>query len=169
MPNVLISCTRVLLAACLLVIPLAGVQAASPPINDWGKGGGFFSDPPRTGVAIRGYDTVAYFTQQAPVEGKPELVHEWMGAKWQFSSQENLELFMADPEKYAPQYGGYCAYGLTRGNLVKIDPEAWAVVDDKLYLNYSNGVQKTWRKDTQKYIRIADEAFPKLLEEKSDR
>ena len=77
----------------------------------------------RTDTAINGYDTVAYFTVGKSVKGQDSLATEWMGAKWKFSSQANLDLFKASPEKYAPQYGGYCAYGVTQGGLVKVEPD----------------------------------------------
>ena len=128
-----------------------------------GEGGGFFSDPPRTEVAIRGYDPVAYFLDGKPVKGSAQFVHTWMGAKWQFASQDHLDRFKAEPAKYAPQYGGYCAYGVASGYLVKIEPEQWAVIDGKLYLNYDADVQARWRKDPEGFIRAADAKFQSLL------
>jgi YHS domain-containing protein len=89
-----------------------------------------------TGTAIEGYDPVAYFNEGRPVEGKSEFSQEWMDATWYFASAENRDLFAADPEKYAPQYGGYCAWAVSQGYTANIDPQAWKVVDDKLYLNY---------------------------------
>jgi YHS domain-containing protein len=118
----------------------------------------------RSGVAIKGYDPVAYFTESKPVEGSSEFVHEWRGAKWQFASQKNLDLFKADPEKYAPQYGGYCAYAVAKNSLAKIDPEAWRIIDGKLYLNYSANIQKRWEKDPPGYIAAANENYPKLVD-----
>jgi len=99
------------------------------------------------GKGAAGYDTVAYFTMGKPVKGSPDFATEWKGATWQFSSAENLEKFKANPAAFAPQYGGYCAYGVAKGSLVKGEPEQWKIVDGKLYLNYSAGVQKTWAKD----------------------
>jgi YHS domain-containing protein len=103
-------------------------------------------------VAIRGYDPVAYFTEGRPVKGEPRFRHEWNGATWQFASRENLERFSADPARYAPQFGGFCAYGVSRGYKVGTDPDAFTVHDGKLYLNYSLPVQDTWRQDTDAYI-----------------
>jgi YHS domain-containing protein len=114
--------------------------------------------------AIRGYDPVAYFTQGRPVKGSPELTHQWKGATWRFASAENRERFAAAPEKYAPQYGGYCAYGVASGYAVKIEPDAWSVVDGKLYLNYDRSVQKSWQSDVPGYIRKADVNWPRVLE-----
>ena len=117
----------------------------------------------RTDTAINGYDPVAYFTVGKPVKGQDGLVTEWMGAKWKFSSQANLDLFKANPEKYAPQYGGYCAYGVTQGSLVKVEPEQFTLRDGKLYLNYDADVQAKWLKDPAGYIKDADAKFQALL------
>ena len=113
--------------------------------------------------AIRGYDPVAYFTQSRPVKGSREFTHPWKGATWRFASAENRDRFAAAPEKYAPQYGGYCAYGVASGYAVKIEPEAWSVVDGKLYLNYDRSVQKSWQADVPGYIRKADANWPGVL------
>ena len=117
----------------------------------------------RTDTAINGYDPVAYFTVGKPVKGQDGLVTEWMGAKWKFSSQANLDLFKANPEKYAPQYGGYCAYGVTQGSLIKVEPEQFTLRDGKLYLNYDADVQSKWLKDPAGYIKDADAKFQALL------
>lgn len=106
--------------------------------------------------AIRGYDPVAYHLEKMPVQGDPAYSFEYNNALWQFSSSENLQLFREDPERYAPQYGGYCAYAMSRGYVVSTDPDAWTIVDDKLYLNYSLGVRKTWLKDVPGYVSKAD-------------
>ncbi len=139
--------------------------AVQPLINTYGEGGSFLSDPPRTDVAIKGYDTVAYFTQNRPVKGLDRFVTSWKGAKWKFSSQENLDQFLKEPEKFAPQYGGYCAYGVAKGNLVKIEPDQFKVVNGKLYLNYDDDVSDDWKKDIPGYVKTADKKFPELLKE----
>ena len=113
--------------------------------------------------AIKGHDPVAYFTQGGPAKGKNAHSHEWMGATWYFANAENRELFVADPEKYAPQYGGYCAYAVSQGYTAKIDPDAWKIVDDKLYLNFSLKVQKLWEEDIPGYIAKADINWPQIL------
>lgn len=113
--------------------------------------------------AIRGYDPVAYFTQSRPVKGSREFTHRWNGATWRFASAENRDRFAAEPEKYAPQYGGYCAYGVASGYAVKIEPDAWSVVDGRLYLNYDRSVQKSWQADVPGYIRKADANWPQVL------
>ena len=94
------------------------------------------------GLAIRGYDPVAYHLQAQPAKGIPQISYQWRGATWLFATAENRDSFQAEPERYAPQYGGYCAYAVSKGRTASIDPEAWRVVDGKLYLNYSRGVQK---------------------------
>jgi len=134
-------------------------MAAEPPINTLKNS--FFSG--RTDTAINGYDTVAYFTVGKPVKGLDSLSFEWMGAKWKFSTQANLDLFKANPEKYAPQYGGYCAYGVAVDTLVKVEPDQFTVRDGKLYLNYDADVQSKWKKDPEGYIRAADAKFQTLL------
>jgi len=117
-----------------------------------------------TGVAIRGYDTVAYFTEGKPVEGNKKFTTEYEGATWRFASQENLDLFLSDPERYAPQYGGYCAYGIAQDYLVKIEPHLFTIVDGKLYLNYDDKVQRQWEEDVPGFIKSADEKFEGLLQ-----
>lgn len=114
-------------------------------------------------LAIRGTDPVAYFTEGKVVEGNSEYESEWQGAIWRFSSAENQELFDSDPEAYAPQYGGYCAKALSEGNVVSSDPEAWKIVDGKLYLNYSPQVQQQWIQDIEGNIALADEMYPDVL------
>lgn len=119
-----------------------------------------FSD--RSG-AIRGYDPVAYFTQGRPVKGSPQFTHRWNGAEWRFASAENRDRFAAAPQTYAPQYGGYCAFGVAGGYAVKIEPDAWSIVDGKLYLNYDQSVQREWKNDVPGYIRKADGNWPAVL------
>ncbi len=118
------------------------------------------------GVAIKGYDPVAYFTEGAPHKGKPEFTAQYRGAIWQFASAENKAKFEAAPESYVPAYGGYCAYGVSQGYLVKIEPDAWSIKDGKLYLNYDKSVQKTWSEKPADYIGIADQKWPGLIAKK---
>lgn len=115
------------------------------------------------GSAIDGYDPVAYFKESKAVEGSNDFVHEWNDAKWYFSSAENKADFIANPEKYAPQYGGYCAWAVSQGYTAPTDPKAWHIKDDKLYLNYSKEVQDTWSKDIPGHIKSADTNWPDLL------
>ena len=115
------------------------------------------------GIAINGYDPVAYFTQRKPVKGVATHSHSWKGATWHFSSAKNKALFAASPEKYAPQYGGYCAYAVSFGATAKTEPEAWSIVGNKLYLNYSLDVRKRWNSDHKGYIAKADKFWPGVL------
>lgn len=113
--------------------------------------------------AAGGYDVVSYFTEGKPKEGKDNHSYKWQGADWLFSSAENLALFKKDPKKYAPQYGGHCAWAVaTKGELVKGDPEQWRVVDGKLYLNYDASVQAMWVKSIPLFIEQGDAKWPGL-------
>lgn len=112
--------------------------------------------------AIHGYDPVAYFKESKPVKGDRKFSLTWNAATWYFASQQNMEAFKANPEKYAPQYGGYCAFGMADGHKAPTDPEAWTIVNDKLYLNYNKNVQQSWKKKTDEYIMTADKKWPDL-------
>jgi YHS domain-containing protein len=114
------------------------------------------------GVAIKGYDPVAYFNDGKPVKGSAQFTHQWNGATWQFASAEHRDQFAKSPEKYAPQFGGYCAYGVSQNHTAPIDPDAWTVLDGKLYLNYSQGVKNTWSKAIPKYLEQAQKNWPNL-------
>ena len=114
------------------------------------------------GVAIKGYDPVAYFTQGRPVKGESAHELQWEGAMWRFSGKENLERVRAEPQRYAPRYGGYCAYGVAVGGLYDIEPEAWSIVDGVLYLNKNLRTREIWRKDIPGYIEKADRNWPGL-------
>jgi hypothetical protein len=144
----------VLAIGLLLTQACSRTSAASSSIN---KG----SD----GVALKGYDVVAYFTEGKPIMGTKEFRHEWQGVKWQFSSAANRDLFAANPSKYAPQYGGYCAFGVSEGHKAKVDPSVWKIVDGKLYLNYDAGVGNEWRKDIPGRIAKANKNWPKVMNE----
>jgi YHS domain-containing protein len=114
------------------------------------------------GQAIRGYDAVAYFTEGKPVKGDEKFVYNWKNANWYFSSKQNLDSFKINPEKFAPQYGGYCAYGMSQGHKAPTDADAWTIVDGKLYFNYNVKVREMWRKNTSEKIEIADKNWPGL-------
>lgn len=109
-----------------------------------------------SGVAIRGYDPVAYFTLSRPVPGSPEIIYRWADATWQFSSESHRDQFIAEPEKFAPRYGGHCAMGIADGFIANVDPEAWTIVDGRLYLNRSAELMKRWRRDPPGHIAQAD-------------
>ena len=129
-------------------------QANSPRIR-------FFKD--NNGLAIRGTDPVAYFTQGSPVAGKPEFAHNWSGATWLFANEEHRDLFAANPKQYAPQYGGFCAWAVSQGYTASIDPQAWKIVDGKLYLNYNKGIQRRWEKNIPGNIEKANANWSKIL------
>jgi YHS domain-containing protein len=112
--------------------------------------------------AIRGYDPVAYFTEGKAVKGNENLTYHWHDADWYFSSTQNLNSFSKNPDKYVPQYGGYCAYGLSEGHKAPTDPDAWTIVDGKLYLNYSKDVRTKWRESEKERIEKADKNWPQL-------
>ena len=114
------------------------------------------------GVAVKGYDVVAYFDQKVPIKGDPKYSYQYNGAKYNFVSTGHLDLFAKNPEAYLPQYGGYCAVGTSMGHKADIDPESWAVLDGKLYLNSSKGAQKLFDKDPNAAIKRADQNWAKL-------
>ena len=114
-------------------------------------------------LAVGGFDAVAYQTQKQAVPGNPQFRVSWKGAEWQFASKENLDLFVAGPERYAPQYGGYCAFAVAAGSTAPGDPKVWDVVDGKLYLNLSTGTQSSWRRDTAGQIRRGDANWPRVI------
>jgi YHS domain-containing protein len=114
--------------------------------------------------AIKGYDPVAYFEESKPVKGAEDITYEWKGATWHFASESNRDMFKADPEAYAPQFGGYCAYAVSQGATAKIEPEAWKIVDGKLYLNYDLDIKKKWEANQASYIEKAEANWPSVLE-----
>ena len=120
----------------------------------------------KTGVAIQGYDPVAFFTDKKPVKGKPEFSTRHNGALYYFTSKEHRELFNGDPAKYEPVFGGYCAYGVSRAKLVEIDVNAFQIVNGRLLLQYSKGVRDDFNKDTKGNIAKAEANWPGLLEKK---
>ena len=141
-------------AAVLVLLALPRAAAAIDPIYSAG-----FLDP----VAIAGADPVAYFTDGAYVPGSAAHEATWKGATWRFASAAHRAAFLADPERYAPQYGGYCAFAVAGGHTARIDPEAWTVVDGRLYLNYSRAIRAKWAADREGMIARADANWPGLL------
>ena len=116
------------------------------------------------GVAIKGYDPVAFHRDGKPVKGSGDYEFKWKDAKWRFASAENRDLFESDPEKYAPRYGGYCAWAVSEGYTAGVDPEnAWSIVDGKLYLNYNVEIKEKWEKDIPGHIKKADANWPGVL------
>ncbi|WP_339719636.1 YHS domain-containing (seleno)protein [uncultured Paraglaciecola sp.] len=117
-------------------------------------------------TAIDGYDTVAYFKQGKAVEGDKKFQFSWRDANWRFSSQENLQLFKQDPEKYAAQYGGYCAWAMANGKTAGIDPYAWHIEDGKLYLNYNKKIKSDWLSTMAADIDSANKHYPEITDVK---
>lgn len=146
---------RAILSAAVAapVLPLlAGIAHAAKPA--------VFTDG---GVAIRGYDPVAYFTQSSPVAGDAAYRAAYNGATWLFASAENQAMFEAQPKAFAPQYGGYCAYAVSKGGTATTSPDAWTIVDDKLYLNFNKVVRGIWSNDIPGNIAKADANWPSVL------
>ncbi len=146
-----------LLAVSLLVAGGTGAgqpaRAAEAPVYT-----GFLSS-----LAVNGHDPVAYFTEGRPVEGSSAFESEYNGATWRFASAANKAAFDAEPAKFAPQYGGYCAWAVSQGYTAKGDPANWRIVDGKLYLNYNTEVQRTWEQDIPGNIGKADGNWPKVI------
>jgi hypothetical protein len=116
----------------------------------------------KNGVAIRGYDPVAFFTLGEPVLGDSMISYIWKEATWNFSTKSNMEMFKADPEKFAPQYGGYCAYGTADGHKAPTEIDTWTVINGRLYFNYNKKVKEIWSKKTDYYILQADKNWERI-------
>ncbi len=114
------------------------------------------------GVAISGYDTVAYFTLGKPIKGDQRFEVQWQEARWRFATADHRVLFLRDPDRYAPRFGGFCAVGLARGHLATVDPEAWRIVENKLFLMYSENSQHFFQKDIAGTIANAEKTWQTL-------
>jgi YHS domain-containing protein len=114
-------------------------------------------------VAVSGFDPVAYFTAGKPVEGSKEFTASWNGAEYRFASAANRDRFKADPARYAPQYGGYCAWAVSQGYTAPADPKVWKVINGRLYLNYDAAVGRKWAADIPGFVAKADANWPKVL------
>ncbi len=139
------------LATPLIGLPFRAAMAASSEVFATG------------GVAIHGYDPVGYFDQSSPVEGSSSYQLKWMGAVWRFASADHMYAFEMNPHRFAPQYGGYCAYAMAQGAVATTVPDAWTVHDGKLYLNFSTGVRQIWQQDIPGHIASADQHWPEAL------
>lgn len=130
----------------------------------WALAGGQHEGPINTtdGIAIEGYDAVAYHTLAEPTAGSPQFSAEWDGATWHFSSAENRELFAEDPERYAPHYGGYCAQAAAQNQVAEGDPEIWTIEEGRLFVNYNSRYQRRFRSDLTENIAKADRNWPGL-------
>lgn len=142
---------RQFVISCVLFFAVTALRAEKPVNTTF------------TGVAIKGYDPVAYFEDGKPLKGSDEFVFDWNGAQWRFASAAHRDAFKAEPAKFAPQYGGYCAWAVSRGYTASIDPEAWRIVNGRLYLNYSRKVQAQWEQDVAGNVAKADENWPTIL------
>jgi YHS domain-containing protein len=144
-----------------MAIVLAGLAVlVSAAVPAWAEGP--YNESDRVGAALHGYDVVAYHTEGRALEGSAEHTVQWEGTTWRFASEANAERFRADPERYAPAYGGYCAWAAAEGYIADVDPEVFEVVDGTLYLNFSRGVNRRWRRDIPGNIARADENWPQL-------
>jgi YHS domain-containing protein len=150
----------VLLAAALLsILPGAAISGAQSPVPALNA---------TAGVAVKGYDPVAYFTAGEPTPGTEDHTFRWQGVTYRFASADNLRRFEANPEIYLPQYGGYCAYAMSINRIADIDPTRWAIVDKKLYLNNNLFSQTLWLVNNKRRIAAADQnwkKFPKTVTE----
>ncbi|WP_417684787.1 YHS domain-containing (seleno)protein [Roseibium sp.] len=140
-----------LAAIALIAASITSAFAVGPDVN-----------ATTTGLAIRGVDPVSYFTAGEPQEGKVNITAIHNGATYRFTSEANRDAFKANPAKYAPQFGGFCAYGTAKGVKVDGNPELWKIVDDKLYLNLSKEVVKLWNEDVNGYIHEANDNWTKI-------
>lgn len=116
----------------------------------------------KDGAAIGGYDAVAFFTENKPVKGSPAYNFKWKDAEWRFASAANLDSFQKSPDKYAPQYGGYCAYGTAEGHKAPTEADTWTVLNGKLYFNYNQNVKQIWDKDRNGFIMKAEENWENI-------
>lgn len=133
-----------------LLVLFVGVAAA---LGSCSRSEGFETvNASSEGFALRGYDAVAYFAVDNAVKGDRKYEYAWNGVRWLFSSEENMRKFQTDPEAYAPQFGGYCSYAVSEGYTADGDPEAWKIVDGKLYLNYNKQVREKWAENQSERI-----------------
>jgi hypothetical protein len=144
---------RLVLVTLLVVLTTALTAHAQTPAWNADRGA----------LAVHGYDVVAYLTDSAPIRGRAEFEYRWQNTIWRFSSAEHRDQFARAPERFAPQFGGYCAWAVSRGYTADVDPEAWRVVDGKLYLNYSKRVQRMWQADVVGNIAKGHANWPGVL------
>ena len=158
MTRQLISRRPLFLLPILLALAAGTAHAQQPEIFQSRR-----ADYAANALAVGGFDTVAYHTQKAAVPGTGQFRVSWKGAEWHFASKENLDLFVREPDKYAPQYGGHCAFAVAGGSTAAGDPRLWDVVNGKLYLNLSSGTQSSWRRDTAGMIQRGDQNWPRVI------
>ncbi|HHI88862.1 MAG TPA: YHS domain-containing protein [Hellea balneolensis] len=147
---------KLILAALILCVGVGAVSEAAhaesaPIYTSW-----------RNNLAVGGYDVVSFY-QNSPVKGSSRYTTRWRGADWQFASQDNLEKFQNNPEKYAPAYGGYCAWAIAKGKLARGSPKYWTIRDGRLFLNFNKKIQDRWLKNRDAFIAQADKNWPGIL------
>ncbi len=149
---------QLLVLSATAVLPVSGLyssdSAAGKPVIYTDR----FSN-----LALSGYDCVAYFNQSTATKGDKALTEKYLGARWAFSSQQNLDEFKADPDAYIPQYGGYCAFSVAKNKLFKGDPKIWVVENGKLYVNFNKGLHRLWLARSEEMIDKADANWPDIL------
>ncbi len=146
---------RFLISLAIAMLALPAIAQTKTPLN-----------LDASGIAIQGYDPVAFFTDGKPVKGEEKFVSKHDGAIYFFASKEHKDLFNSEPAKYEPEFGGYCAYGVSRDRLVEIDVNAFQIVDGKLLLQYSKGVRDDFNKDQTGNLTKAHQNWPGLIEKK---
>ncbi|WP_166266964.1 YHS domain-containing (seleno)protein [Marinobacter caseinilyticus] len=144
-----------IITLCIMLLSAASLWATEPAVYT----------SPHSNHGAGGHDVVAYFTDGKPVKGNTAYQTKFNGASWLFASAEHLARFKANPEKYAPAYGGYCAWAVSQGYLAKGNPRNWTVVDGRLYLNYNDAIQKKWLKDIAGFITAANAHWPAVLDQ----
>ena len=154
------SAIRNLVSAAVFAVAL--IAGAAPASADDSVNTGYFG-----GIAIMGYDTVAYFTDGRAVKGSEKFSYEWLGTPWHFANKEHQEMFMRDPVKYAPQYGGYCAPEVagTATATINVDPEAFKIIEGKLYLVYDSGNAAAFADNEKVLVPKANANWPKVKAE----
>ena len=138
------------------IAPVAAPASAEEMVN---------KDP--SNIAIRGYDPVGYFVEGRPIQGKAEFEHTWHDARWRFSTAAHRDMFASSPERYAPRYGGFCAGAMARGRKAPIDPEAWVIIDGRLYLSYAKKFTKEFADNANTKIKQADANWDRMRTQKS--
>lgn len=149
---------RVVFAVMLLLGAVTVASAQTPEVFQSRR-----PDYAANALAIGGFDTVAFHTAKQAVAGNPQFRVSWRNAEWQFASKENLDLFLKEPARYAPEYGGYCAFAVASGSTASSDPRFWDVVGGKLYLNQSSTTQSIWRRDVAGMTQRGDQNWPRII------
>jgi hypothetical protein len=150
--------------AGVLVLALVAGAAAMLTVTDAPSARVGALNTTEEGVAISGYDTVAYFTEGHPMKGSAEFKHACQDAQWHFPNEAHRDIFADDPERFAPEFGGFCATGMTYGAVAKADPEVWTIVDDKLYLNFDDYAHEIFHDNVARNIASAERKWAETIE-----